>query len=128
MTGAAGRLVGRQDAGTPGRLALDLVDPAFAVPSQPGSVASCSGARGSRCSMASRSPPVIDSACAVVSQAAGCEDWMATTIVAPDVLNGAAGRGDTWGGLVSSPSKGGGHGRGWRPSTGGVGEGRQRHS
>ena len=46
----------------------------------------------------------------------------------PNVLNGAAGRGDTWGGLVSSPSRGGGHGRGWRPGSGGVGEGRQRHS
>jgi hypothetical protein len=27
---------------------------------------------------------------------------MASTIVPPDVLSGAAGRGDTWGGLVSS--------------------------
>jgi len=53
--------------------------------------------------------------------------WPARTLP-PDVLNGAAGRGDTWGGLVSSPSRGGGHGRGWRPGSGGVGEGRQRHS
>jgi hypothetical protein len=44
-------------------------------------------------------------------------------------LNGAAGRwGHFGGGLVSSPSKGGDDGRGWRPGTGGVGESRQRHS
>ena len=36
--------------------------------------------------------------------------------------------GTLWGGLVKSPSKGGDDGRGWRPGTGGVGEGRQRHS
>ena len=73
-------------------------------------------------------PPGMNSASVVVSQAAGCDEWIASTIVAPGVLNGAAGRGDTWGGLVSSPSKGGDDGRGWRPGPGGVGEGRQRHS
>jgi hypothetical protein len=39
---AVGRRAGRQNAGAPGALPLDLVDPTFAAPSQPDSIASCS--------------------------------------------------------------------------------------
>ena len=74
--------VGRQDADAGGHHAARPRRPRACSTSQPGSVASCSASRGSRCSIASRSPTAIDSACAVVSQAAGCEDWMASTNVA----------------------------------------------
>jgi hypothetical protein len=129
-TGAAGRLAGRQDAGPPGypatrprrprvrsTLATGLHRQLLGVPRQPLQ-------RGEQL------PPVIDSAY-VVGIASGRvrrldrqHDRCHRTS-----LNGAAGRwGDLGGGLVSSPSKGGDDGRGWRQGTGGVGEGRQRHS
>jgi hypothetical protein len=87
VTGAAGRLPGARMQVHPTNLSLDLVDLAFAVPSPPGSIASCSASGGSHCSVASSSPPVIDSAYVVwVSQAAACEDWIASTIVATGCL------------------------------------------
>ena len=65
VTGAAGRLVGRSRCRyTPAALPLDLVDPAFAAPSQPGSVASCSASGGSPAD-GQQTPTVIDSAFAV---------------------------------------------------------------
>jgi hypothetical protein len=65
--------VGRQDADAAGHPAARPRRLHARSTSQPGSVASCSASRGSRCSIASRSPTAIDSACAVVSQAARTE-------------------------------------------------------
>jgi hypothetical protein len=82
VTGAAGRLAGATMQVYPATLPLGLLDPRFAFPWQPDSIASCSAVPRQPLQHGQQLPPVIESADVVVSQAAACDDWIASRIVA----------------------------------------------